>query len=391
MINVFQPTLADEELAAVAEVFRSNWIGRGRRTADFEAAFADHLGVGHNRVTSVNSCTEALFIATRLAGVGPGSEVVLPTVSFVGAGNAVAAHGARPVFCDVDPRTLNPTVDDVAAALTPKTKAVILLHYGGYPGEVVEIAALCRDRGILLIEDAACSVASRVDGQACGVIGDLGVWSFGSTKIVATGDGGMLSARDPELVAQAGKLAYFGLEQFSGFSQAKENNTRWWDFQISSFSRRSIMNDIQSAIGVVQMGRLKGFIERRGEIVSRYDRALADLTGVVTPPPLPRGHASSHYLYWVQMDEGIRDDVARDLYERGIYTTFRYAALHRVRAYGSDARLPGAEAAVARTLCLPLHQALSDDDVDTTVAALREVVTRRSAALGSASAAGSAG
>lgn len=381
MINVFQPTLADEELAAVAEVFAGNWIGKGRRTADFEAAFAGHLGVGRDRVVSVNSCTEALFIATRLTGAGPGDEVVLPTISFVGAGNAVAAHGARPVFCDVDRRTLNPAVDDVAAALTRRTKAVILLHYGGYPGEVAEIAALCRDRGVVLIEDAACSVASRVEGQACGVIGDMGVWSFGSTKIVVTGDGGMLTARDPELVERAGKLAYFGLEQFSGFSQAKENPTRWWDFQISSFSRRSIMNDVQSAIGVVQLGRLKGFVERRAQIASRYDDALADLDGVLTPPPLPEGHESSYYLYWVQMDERIRDDVARDLYERGVYTTFRYAALHRVHAYGSDARLPRAEEAAARTLCLPLHQALGDDDVDTTITALREAVARRSADL----------
>lgn len=387
MINVFQPSLGEDELAAVAEVFDSNWVGKGPRTSEFEAAFAGHIGVGSERVTSVSSCTEATFIAMRLAGIGPGADVVLPTISFVSAGNAVAAHGARPVFCDVDLRTLSPTVADVAAALTPDTKAVLLTHYGGYPGNVLDIAALCRDRGILLIEDAACAVASTVGTQACGTVGDIGVWSFDAQKIVVTGDGGMLSARDPELVAAARKLAYFGLDQPSGFSQAKKAVTRWWEYEISSFSRRSIMNDIQAAIGIVQLGRLERFIARRRQIVDHYDAELAELPGVLSPPPLPRDHTSSYYLYWVQLDERIRDQVARDLYDRDIYTTFRYPALHRVAAYQSDARLPQAELAAARTLCLPLHQSLGDKDVDATVTALRESLDRHSATLTAPSAA----
>ena len=377
MINVFQPSLGEAELGAVAEVFASNWVGKGSRTAAFEAAFAAHLGVDTGRVTAVNSCTEATFIAMQLAGVAPGTDVVLPTVSFVGAGNAVAAHGGRPVFCDVDPHTLNPTVDDITAALTPRTRAVLALHYGGRPGDVAGIAELCRQRGILLIEDAACAVDSTVGDMACGTLGDIGVWSFDAQKIVVAGDGGMLSARDPDLVARAAKLAYFGLEQFSGFSQARLSASRWWDFDISSFSRRSIMNDMQAAVGLVQLGRLPEFADRRRQVAARYDSGLADVPGLTLPPPLPPNQRSSYYLYWVQMDEGIRDDVAGDLYAQGIYTTFRYPVLHRVSAYGSTARLPRAEWAAERTLCLPLHQALTDDDVDAVVAALRASLTRR--------------
>ncbi|MEW2144968.1 DegT/DnrJ/EryC1/StrS family aminotransferase [Micromonospora vinacea] len=377
MINVFQPSLGQAELDAIAEVFGSNWVGKGPRTAAFEAAFAGHLGVDTGRVTAVNSCTEATFIAMQLAGVGPGTEVVLPTVSFVGAGNAVAAHGGRPVFCDVDPHTLNPTVDDVAAALTPRTRAVVALHYGGRPGDIAGIAELCRERGILLIEDAACAVDSSVGGVPCGTHGDIGVWSFDAQKIVVAGDGGMLTARDPDLVARAAKLAYFGLEQFSGFSQARLSARRWWDFDISSFSRRSIMNDMQAAVGLVQLGRLPDFADRRRKVEARYDNGLADVPGLTLPPPLPPGQRSSYYLYWVQMDEKIRDDVAGDLYAQGIYTTFRYPILHRVAAYGSTARLPRAERAAERTLCLPMHQALTDDDVDAVVAALRASLARR--------------
>ncbi|MYW93043.1 DegT/DnrJ/EryC1/StrS family aminotransferase [Amycolatopsis rubida] len=377
MINIFQPSLGAEEVAAVAEVFESNWVGKGERTAKFEAAFAEHLGVGQDRVMTVNSCTEGLFLSMQLAEVGPGDDVVLPTVSFVGAGNAVASRGARPVFCDVDPRTLNPTAADVEAALTPVTKAVIVLHYGGRAGEVAEIARLCRERGILLVEDAACAPASRVEGQACGTVGDIGVWSFDGAKILVTGDGGVLTARDPGLVERGRKLTYFGLEQVSGFSQARQAGTRWWEFQISSFSRRSVMNDVQSAIGLVQLGKLGGFVRRRQEIADRYDRRLRGTAGITTPPPLPGGQTSSHYMYWIQLDPAQRDQVAADLYAAGIYTTFRYAALHAVDAYDWDGWLPNAEHAVAATLCLPLHQALADDDVDFVADTLLESVNAR--------------
>ncbi|QFG22943.1 DegT/DnrJ/EryC1/StrS aminotransferase family protein [Actinomadura sp. WMMB 499] len=379
MINAFQPMLGDDELAAVAEVFRSNWIGKGPRVRAFEDAFAAHLGVGPDQVMTLNSCTEATFLAMELAGLGAGDDVVLPAVSFVGAANAVAAHGARPVFCDVDPRTLNPSASDVEAALTPATRAVLVLHYAGYPGDIAAIAELCRARGLLLIEDAACAVASRVAERACGTFGDLGVWSFDHGKIAVTVDGGMLYARDPELLRRGRKRAYFGLEQFSGFDHAKVTDTRWWEFEVGSFSRRSIMNDVTAAIGCVQLRRLPEFLRRRREIVERYDTELAGLPGLLLPPAPPPGHRTSHYMYWVQMEEHVRDEVARDLYRRGVYATFRYPPLHRVPIYGSDARLPGAEHAADRTLCLPLHQGLDDTDVDLIVETVRTSVPRRSA------------
>jgi aminotransferase len=377
MINVFQPSLGAEELAAVAEVFDSGWVGNGPRVAQFEAAFARHLGVPGTRLLSVDTCTEATFLAVQLAGLGPGSDVVMPTVAFVSAANAIAAHGARPVFCDVDPLTLNPTVEHVEAALTPATRAVLVLHYGGRPGQIDRIARLCADRGLVLIEDAANAVASAIGDRACGTFGDFGVWSFDHGKIAVSVDGGMLYARDPDLIERGRKLAYLGLEQATGFAQAQRARTRWWDIEVSSFSRRSVMNDVLAAIGCVQLRRLDGFLRRRAEIVGYYDDALAGVPELVLPPPLPDGHRDSHYFYWVQMPAGIRDDVARDLYERGVYTTMRYPLLHRVSAYGSHARLPGAEAAAARTLCLPLHQGLSDADVDTVVAAVRSAVTSR--------------
>lgn len=377
MINVMQPSLGERELAVVREVFESNWIGRGKRADQFETAFAEHLNVERNRVTSLNSCTEATFLAVELAGIGAGDEVVLPTACFVGVANAVAASGAQPVFCDVDPWSLNPSVEDIEAVVTPRTKAVTVLHYGSRPGDIVRIAEFCRDRGIVLIEDAAIAVASRVDGKACGTFGDMGVWSFDHGKIVSTVDGGMLYVRDPELAARAPKMAYFGLEQRSGYDSALRERTRWWDFDVSTFSRRSVTNDVLAAIGTVQLTRLPQFLARRRQVADAYDKGFADLEGMRCPPPLPAGHETSHWMYWVQFDCGIRDDVAADLYALGIYTTFRYPLLHQVKTYGSNADLPNAREAADRTLLLPMHQGLSDEDVERVIDGVRDCTRKR--------------
>ncbi|MER7759878.1 DegT/DnrJ/EryC1/StrS family aminotransferase [Streptomyces sp. NPDC097619] len=381
MINVFQPSLGEEELAAVAAVFESNWLGHGPRTKEFEAAFAAHVGVAPERMVFINSATAGLFLATELLGLGPGDDVVLPSASFVAAGNAVAATGARPVFCDVDPHLLNPTAEHVERALTPRTKAVLLLHYGGRPGEVAAIAALCRARGVHLIEDAACAVASAVDGAKVGTFGDIAMWSFDSMKVLVTGDGGMLYVRDPELARTARTMAYHGLEQSSGFTAAKVSH-RWWDLNVKGFGRRVIGNDITAAIGSVQLRRLPAFVARRRAVAERYDHLLRDAEGIRLPAPLPAGHESTYYFHWVQLDARIRDGVAADLLDQGVYTTFRYPPLHKVPAYGDPGtHLPGTDHAADTTLLLPLHQALDDTEVDTVADALRKSVEHRLAGL----------
>ncbi|MEU3524163.1 DegT/DnrJ/EryC1/StrS family aminotransferase [Streptomyces sp. NPDC038707] len=376
MIHLFQPQTGEAELAAVAEVFADKWLGHGPRTKAFEAEFAAHAGVDPEHMIFLNSGTAGLFLALECLDLTEGDEVVLPSLSFLAAANAILAAGARPVFCDVDPRTLNPTAAHIEAALTERTKAVVVLHYGGYPGDIEAIAALCRDRGVPLVEDAACSVGSTAGGRAVGTFGDLAMWSFDAMKVLVTGDGGMLWVRDRERADRARRLAYHGLVQSSGFGHARVSH-RWWELQVPEVGRRVIGNDLTAAIGRVQLGRLPEFIARRREIVELYDRELAGAEGILTPPPLPAGHTSTYYFYWVQFDGGIRDDIASELLAAGIYTTFRYAPLHKVPAYrtGDQAPLPGSDDAAARTLCLPLHPGLSDDDVRTVAATVRKAVT----------------
>lgn len=373
MINIFQPSLGEEELRAVAEVFASNWLGHGPRTGAFEAEFAGHLGVPPEHLVFINSATAGLHLAAELLGLGPGDDVVLPSISFVGAANAVAARGARPVFCDVDPHSLNPTVEDLTRAFTPATRAVLVLHYGGYPGDIAAIAAFCRERGVPLIEDAACAVASSVDGTACGTFGDIAMWSFDAMKVLVTGDGGMLYVRDPGVARRARQLAYHGLAQSSGFSAARVTH-RWWDLRVEDFGRRVIGNDLTAAIGSVQLRRLPQFLARRQEVVAQYDRLLADVAGIRLPPRLPTGHRSSYYFYWVQLDPAIRDLVAVDLLEHGIYTTFRYPPLHKIPAYGIAGHLPATDEAADTTLLLPLHQSLDGTEVETIAGELRKAV-----------------
>lgn len=377
MQHVFQPSLGDEELEALRSVLAAQWPGHGPRTTAFEAEFAAHLNVPADQVVFLNSSTAGLFLAAQLLGLGPDDDVVLPSISFVGAANAVSASGARPVFCDVDPRTLNPSVADVERALTPRTRVVLILHYGGHPGHVAEIAALCQDRGLLLIEDAACAISSQVDDKLCGTFGDVAIWSFDATNIVVTGDGGMLYVRDPDLARRARRLANHGLRHVSGFAASAELPRRWWEPDVTEFGGRVAGNDLTAAIGSVQLRRLPEFNVRREQIARTYDRLLTGVDCVATPPELPIGQTSSHHFYWVQLDAGIRDQVAADLLERDIYTTFRYAPLHRVTAYRSNASLPDTDDAAERTLLLPIHQGLDDSDVRTIAGELCKSVEHR--------------
>lgn len=369
MINVFQPALEAEELDAVRRVFESSWPGKGKVTAQFETEFARHLGTDRELLRSVNSCTEGLFQAVALLGIGPGDEVILPSISFVGAANAVVACGARPVFCDVDAASLNCTADTIERCVGGRTKAVLLLHYGGVPCEMEGICDLVERKGLKLIEDSACSAASCFRGKACGLFGDVGVWSFDSMKMLVTGDGGMIWCRTAELARRAEQLLYLGLGNQSAF--AKNVETRWWEFEVNCCGRRGILNDIASAIGLEQLKKLPRFLARRKQIHEFYDRELGGLGWLTCPPRVPAGSASSYYLYWIQTARERRDRLAAHLRQDGVYTTFRYFPLHRVAFYGTDHRLPNADKAADASLCLPLHASLSDEDLEHIVASIR--------------------
>ncbi len=362
MINVYQPSLGEEELNRIREVFASNWLGKGDLTDEFEANFAVHLGIDKNRVLTTNCCSEGLFSSMTLMDIAPGDEVIIPTISFVGAGNAVCAHGAKLVLCDVDRRTQNVRAEDIEKVLTTKSKAILLLHYGGVSCEMDEILALAKDRNLKVIEDSACAVASTYKGRACGTMGDMAMWSFDAMKILVCGDGAMLCFNTPELRERASKLLYFGLESKSGYSNSVDK--KWWEYEISCFGHRAIMNDVTAAMALEQLKKLPNFIKKRKAINDHYNERLSALDWLDTPLPLKNYQTSSYYFYPIQVKKDVRDDLAKFLRENGIYTTYRYFPLHRVHAYDASGEFPNADFAANHTLCLPIHQALKPDEID---------------------------
>jgi aminotransferase len=368
MINLFQPSASTAELAAVREAFVSNWLGAGSRAREFERAFGEYVGRPAAEMLSVTSCTEGLFQAMAVLALGPGDEVVLPTISFVGAAHAVRSTGARVVLCDVDPLTLNPTAEHVESVLTPATRAVTILHYGGVAGAVAAIAELARRRSFLLVEDAACGLGTFAEGQACGTFGDVGVWSFDSMKAMTTGDGGMVWCRDEEIAKRISASVRLGVAS-SGFGR-RTDSSRWWEIEPVGVGRRAAMNDVAAAMGLVQLERLPDFLRRRRDIAETYDARLGHLPWMTLPKPQTRDTART--FYWIQTAPGARDRLAAHMLERGIYTSFRYWPLHKTAMYGpGGAAFPSADHAAASTLMLPLHQALSDSDVEQVLEAIQ--------------------
>lgn len=362
MINVMQPTLGKEELEALEKTFKSNWLGKGKKVDEFESVYANHLAVGKENIITTNCCSEGLFSSMYLFDIKPGDEVIVPTISFVGAGNAVCAAGAKLVLCDVDPRTLNARASDIEKVITKKTKAILLLHFGGIPCEMDEIMALAKKYNLVVIEDSAAGVCSSYKGKALGTIGDMGMWSFDAMKILVSGDGACLYFKDPKIRHKAERWMYFGLETKSGYENSVAQ--KWWEFDISCFGHRAIMNDITATMALEQYKKLPMYMEKRKYVHDTYNEKLKDLKWIDLPPVLPDYCKESYYFYHIQIKNGMRDQLAKYLRDNGIYTTYRYFPLHRVPGYNVSGFFPGADYAADNTLCLPIHQSLSKEELE---------------------------
>ena len=370
MINVFQPSLGKEELDRIEQVFKSNWLGKGKVNDEFVNGFAAHIDTDPAHLFTSNCCSEGLFSSMYAFDIGEGDEVIMPTISFVGAGNAVLHSGAKLVLCDVDKRTLNATAAEIEKKITSRTKAIMMIHFGGVPCEMDEIMQLAESRGLKVIEDSACSVASTYKGKACGTFGDMGMWSFDAMKILVCGDGSCLYFKDAELKERMEKWLYFGLESKSGYSNSVDR--KWWEYDVSSYGHRAIMNDITAAMACEQLKKLPTFIARRKQIHELYNSMLKDLEWISIPDELPEYCTSSYYFYHIQLHNDHRDLLAKFLRENGIYTTYRYFPLHRVPGYGVSGSFPNADYAADNTLNLPIHQSISDDELNYILAKIKE-------------------
>lgn len=363
MIPIFSNTWDSQELDAIGRVAQSRWLGMGAECQALEFELARHLGV--DSLLLLNNATAGLSLSLRALGLQPRREVIIPTVHFVGAANAIVECGAWPVFADVDPHTLNLLPSEIDRLWSKRTWGVMMLHYGGHAADID--ALLDAANGLTVVEDAANGICTTYHGRAIGTLADAGVWSFDSMKVMVMGDGGALWLHDNEAHDKAALMRNHGMNVFSGTDNMKQAD-RWWEFTVEEPSGRFVSNDILAAVGRVQLRKLAGFVARRREIWQTYQQELVDVGDIVLPPEPAEGTTATYYLYWIQTDR--RDELARYLVDHGTYCTFRYHLLHR--AFRQIYHLPNAEQVAERTLCLPLHQNLTEGDVGQIVETVRK-------------------
>lgn len=380
LVPLFDIRLRDADIEAVAETLRSGWLTMGPRTADLEAAFAAHLGVRHAVATS--SCTTALHLAYLAAGVGPGDEVIVPAITFVASAAAVRYCGATPVLADIrGQHDLGLDPDSVEAHLSERTKAVCLVHYAGYAGDVERLRELCDHRGLALIEDAAHapSAVAADGGRKLGGYGLAGCFSFFSNKVLSCGEGGMLATDNEEVAALARSLRSHAMT--SGTWDRHRGHSAGYDVLDTGYNYR--IDEPRAALLLARLDGLDVDIASRRRLVHRYREMLADAAGVSVPYRPEEVDCSSCYVMPVMLDPDLDRDQLRAfmLDERRVQTSVLYPAIHQFTAYADSAdSLPRSELAARTELTLPLYPHLTKADQDRVVLALRDGISSLAAA-----------
>ncbi|MCA1246229.1 DegT/DnrJ/EryC1/StrS aminotransferase family protein [Massilia sp. MS-15] len=374
------PDIGDEEIRAVEACLRSGWVTTGPVTRRFEQAFRDYLAADVETI-SVNSATAGLHLALECIGIGPGDEVIVPTMTFTATAEVVRYLGARPVFVDVDPVTLNIAPAAVAAAITPRTRAVMPVHYAGLACDMDAILALAARHRLRVIDDAAHAFPTRLDGELVGTLdSDITVFSFYANKTMTTGEGGMVVTRDRELAKRIRCMRLHGISQ-DAFDRYTSRVPAWF-YEVIAAGFKYNLTDIAASIGIEQLRKIDRFQQRRSRMAERYDEGLAGLPLRLPAHPAP-GSTHAWHLYVVRLLDGAaigRDKLIQDLAERGIGTSVHFIPLHR-QPYWRDSFglspevFPVAEASFASMLTLPLYTRMRDADQDRVIAELRALLS----------------
>jgi len=372
------PAVGEEEMLEVADTLRSGWITTGPKTQQFESAFRDRVGAA--AALGLNSCTAGLHLGLLALGIRPGDEVITTPMTFCACANVIEHLGAKPVLVDVEPDTLNLCPKAVEAAFTPRTRAVLAVHYAGHPAELDSIEDLARTHGATVIEDAAHALPASYKGRMIGSGDNPVAFSFYATKNLTTGEGGMLTG-SPELLARARTLGLHGMSRDAWKRYGQGGS---WFYQVDEPGFKYNMTDVQAAMGVAQLRKLDRFQARRREIVAAYTAAFQDVDALEVPVERPEVEHAWH-LYVLRLRLGAirigRNQFIEELTARNIGTSVHFIPIHlhpfyqRKYQYQPN-QFPVAYQAYQRMLSLPLHPMLTDADVSDVVQAVLDVAQR---------------
>jgi dTDP-4-amino-4,6-dideoxygalactose transaminase len=364
-------SMSEHDVQSVLDCLESGWLTMGPRTQEFERALADYVGTP-NAIT-VSSGTAALHLALLAAGIGPGDEVIVPAFTFVASASAARYTGAEPVLCDVtSPKRFNIDPQDVARRITPRTRAVVAVHFCGYPAEIHALRALCDEHGLVLIEDCAQAIGAHVDanGRHVGTVGDAGAFSFFSKKQLCVGEGGMVATAGEELAAGVRLLRSHAMT--SSTWDRHRGHDPSYDVVDIGFNFR--LDEPRAALGLSRLARLQDSIEARRALVRAYRERLADMPGLELPFDDEDVERGSHFAFVVLLrDREARDRLRATLSDEGVQTTW-YPALHTFSEYSARTPaggLPAAAEAADRHCALPLSPTMSVGDVDLVVDVVR--------------------
>lgn len=360
-IPLLRPWLGEEEIKAVADVLRSGWICQGPKVMEFEKGLASWIGVGH--AVATNACTSALHLALHLSGVRAGDEVIVPSFTCMATVNAIHHAGGLPVFADIDRRTFNMDPRAAEKAVTPRTKAMLVVHQIGLPADMALFQDLAHRKNLSVVEDGACSLGATYGGRRVGALGSPTCFSFHPRKMVTTGEGGLIATNNAELAAAARVLRSTGASS-SDLERHQAKGTLVQQYENVGYNYR--MTDLQAAIGVVQLRKLDAMVLERTEQARRYDQLFRDMEEI-EPPYVPANstHAYSSYLIRVRANCPLhRDELLSLLAAQGISCRVGIQPLHHEPIYRElwgRTVLPHTEEAAANTLFLPIFPGLHAD------------------------------
>ena len=370
------PLLGDEEIQEVVHCLRSGWLTTGHKVKQFEREFVEFIGAKH--ALAVNSCTAALHLALEAVGVGPGDEVITTPMTFTATAAVIEHLGARPVFADVTAQTLNIDPEQIRRRLSPRTKAILPVHFAGQACDMDAIGAIARDAGVPVVEDAAHAIPTRYHGRLVGTLSDITCFSFYATKNVTTGEGGMVVTDRDDIMERMRLMHLHGMSK-DAWKRYTQNGS--WSYEILAPGFKYNLTDIAAAIGIHQLRKCQAFHRRRLTIADQYDAAFADLPGISIPRVEDRESHGWH-LYVIQVDpERLtigRDAFIDQLIARNIGVSVHFIPLHvhpyyRERYALRPQDFPNAWGAYERIVSLPIYAKMSDDDVRHVVDAVRGI------------------